>query len=41
MEILIVPIHYYPRTIEQGKKLTWQDGVYGIWAMLKYRFKNI
>ena len=41
MEIIIVPIHYYPRTIEQGKKVTWMDGVYGIWAMLKYRFKNI
>jgi glycosyltransferase involved in cell wall biosynthesis len=41
MIIMIVPIHYYPRTIEQGKKVQWRDGVYGIWAMLKYRFKNI
>jgi len=36
MEIIIVPIHYYPRTIEQGKKINWKDGLYGIWAMLKY-----
>ena len=41
MEIMIVPIHYYPRTVEQGKKITWKDGVYGIWAMFKYRFKNM
>lgn len=40
-EIMIVPIHYYPRTISQGKKITWKDGLYGIWAMLKYRFRNI
>lgn len=39
MEIMIVPIHYYPRTIEQGKKINWKDGVYGIWAMLKYGVK--
>ncbi|PKN36436.1 MAG: glycosyl transferase [Deltaproteobacteria bacterium HGW-Deltaproteobacteria-2] len=40
MEIMTVPIHYYPRTINQGKKVQWMDGVYGIWAMLKYKFKN-
>ena len=41
MEIMTVPIHFYPRTIAQGKKVRWMDGIYGIWAMLKYRFKNI
>ena len=41
MEIMSVPIHFYPRTIAEGKKIRWKDGVYGIWAMLKYRFKNI
>lgn len=39
MEIITVPIHYYPRTVEQGKKVTWKDGAYGVWAMLKYRLK--
>lgn len=39
MEIGITPIRYYPRTIEQGKKISWKDGVYGVWAMIKYRFK--
>lgn len=41
MEIMTVPIHFYPRTIAEGKKISWTDGVYGIWAMLKYKFKNI
>jgi glycosyltransferase involved in cell wall biosynthesis len=41
MEIMSVPIHFYPRTIAEGKKIRWKDGIYGIWAMLKYRFKNI
>jgi len=36
---MIVPIHFYPRTVAQGKKIRWKDGVYGIWAMLKYRLK--
>lgn len=35
MKIINVPIHYYPRTVEQGKKIKWQDGVYGIWSMVK------
>ncbi|KUG22226.1 glycosyl transferase, family 2 [hydrocarbon metagenome] len=41
MEIMTVPVHFYPRTIAEGKKIRWMDGVYGIRAMLKYRFKNI
>lgn len=41
MEIEIIPIRYYPRTIKQGKKVSWRDGVYGIRAMFKYRFKHI
>lgn len=41
MEIMTVPVHFYPRTIAQGKKIKWRDGIYGIWAMLKYKFKNM
>lgn len=33
-----VPIHYSPRTIEEGKKIKWTDGVIGLWVLLKYRF---
>ncbi|OAV68351.1 Poly-beta-1,6-N-acetyl-D-glucosamine synthase [Bacteroidales bacterium Barb4] len=33
-----VPIHYYPRSIEDGKKIKWYDGVEAIWTLLRYRF---
>jgi glycosyltransferase involved in cell wall biosynthesis len=33
-----VPIRYYGRTYEEGKKITWRDGVVALWVLLKYRF---
>lgn len=33
-----VPIHYYPRSIEEGKKIRWKDGVEAIATLLRYRF---
>ncbi|MDR0768454.1 MAG: glycosyltransferase family 2 protein [Dysgonamonadaceae bacterium] len=33
-----LPIHYYPRSVEEGKKLKWHDGMKAIWILLKYRF---
>ncbi|MDR1557900.1 MAG: glycosyltransferase family 2 protein [Tannerellaceae bacterium] len=33
-----LPIHYYPRSIQEGKKIKWYDGVEAIWTLLKYRF---
>lgn len=35
-----VPISYYPRSKTKGKKIRWRDGLYAIWVLLKYRFKN-
>jgi glycosyltransferase involved in cell wall biosynthesis len=35
------PIHYYPRSIEEGKKLNWQDGVQAIVTLLRYRVGKI
>ena len=32
-----VPIRYSPRTLNQGKKISWKDGLYAIWILLKYR----
>ena len=32
-----VPIRYSPRTLDQGKKICWKDGLYAIWILLKYR----
>ena len=33
-----VPIRYYGRTYEQGKKITWRDGVAALFHILRYRF---
>jgi glycosyltransferase involved in cell wall biosynthesis len=33
-----LPISYYPRSVEEGKKISWFDGVEAIWVLLKYRF---
>ena len=33
-----VPIHYYPRSIEQGKKIRARDGWAAIKTLIKYRF---
>ena len=33
-----VPISYDGRGYEEGKKITWQDGVVALWVLLKYRF---
>lgn len=31
-----VPISYYGRTYEEGKKITWKDGFATLWCILKY-----
>lgn len=36
--IVEVPIRYRARTVEEGKKITWWDGVVALWTLLKYRF---
>jgi len=35
-----VPIHYYSRSISEGKKIKWVDGVKAIWTLIKYRFAD-
>lgn len=32
-----VPISYHGRNYEEGKKITWKDGVRALWCILKYR----
>lgn len=32
-----VPIYYNPRSILEGKKIRWHDGVDALWTLLKYR----
>ncbi len=33
-----VPIQYYPRHFDTGKKITWKDGLEAVWVLVKYRF---
>ena len=33
-----VPISYDGRGYDEGKKITWRDGVVALWVLLKYRF---
>ena len=32
-----LPISYYPRSIAEGKKISWFDGMEAIWVLLKFR----
>lgn len=33
-----LPISYYGREYKEGKKITWKDGIYALWTLIKYRF---
>ena len=33
-----VPITYDGRGYDEGKKITWHDGIVALWVLLKYRF---
>lgn len=33
-----VPVAYYGRSYEEGKKITWKDGVRAFWCIIRYRF---
>lgn len=37
-QIYEIPISYFGRKFEEGKKLTWRDGLIAVWTLLKYRF---
>jgi glycosyltransferase involved in cell wall biosynthesis len=39
-KIAEVPISYYARSREEGKKVSWQDGIGTLWALMKYRIVN-
>ncbi|MBI5116738.1 glycosyltransferase family 2 protein [Candidatus Poribacteria bacterium] len=38
LRIYEVPISYYGRTYEEGKKITWRDGIVAVYCILRYRF---
>jgi glycosyltransferase involved in cell wall biosynthesis len=33
-----VPISYYGRTYDEGKKITWVDGIHAVGALVRFRF---
>ena len=33
-----IPISYDGRGYQEGKKITWRDGIVALWILLKYRF---
>jgi glycosyltransferase involved in cell wall biosynthesis len=35
-----VPISYAWRTYEEGKKITWKDGVQALWCIIRFRFSD-
>jgi glycosyltransferase involved in cell wall biosynthesis len=37
LRIYELPISYYGRTVEEGKKITWRDGFRAIWVLLRVR----
>ena len=36
-----VPISYFGRSFDEGKKITWRDGIKALRALLKFRFDSI
>lgn len=40
VKIKEVPISYNPRKFRQGKKIRWEDGVIGLWTIIKFYFKK-
>jgi hypothetical protein len=38
IRIFEVPISYAGREMEEGKKITWRDGIPALWTLVKYRF---
>lgn len=38
VRIVEIPISYHPRTIAEGKKLRWTDGILALKALVKFRF---
>ena len=35
-----VPISYTGREFDEGKKITWRDGLVALWALVKFRFSD-
>jgi glycosyltransferase involved in cell wall biosynthesis len=40
IRIYEVPISYTGREFDEGKKITWRDGIVALWALVKFRFSD-
>jgi glycosyltransferase involved in cell wall biosynthesis len=40
LRVYEMPISYHGRDYDEGKKITWFDGIPALWALIKYRFTN-
>jgi dolichol-phosphate mannosyltransferase len=40
LRIVEVPIAYYPRSVEDGKKIKPSDGLIAVWTLLRFRFSD-
>ncbi len=40
IDIYEIPIAYKPRTREEGKKISWKDGIIALFTLLRFRFFN-
>ncbi len=40
LRVYQLPISYYGRTYEEGKKITWRDGFKAIWILLRVRVRD-
>ena len=38
LRIYELPISYYGRTYDEGKKITWRDGFKALWVLIRIRF---
>ena len=38
LRIYELPISYYGRSYDEGKKITWRDGFKALWVLLRIRF---
>ncbi len=40
LRVYELPISYYGRSYDEGKKITWRDGFTAVWVLLSVRFSN-
>ncbi len=39
-QIYEIPISYFGRKFQDGKKLTWRDGIVAVWTLIKWRLMD-